>query len=117
MNQQELYGLGFVAWNLELLKQRDSGKKKVEAVVFMAPLRFVWIFQPASNKKGYRIRGNFEAKDYLLQNWGACIDTVFFGKTGQKDMKEQPMREQGNQPIEEREREREREREIVNITR
>jgi hypothetical protein len=44
---------------------------------------------------------NFEPNHAMLAKHHTTLLTPFFGKTGQKDKKEQPMREWGNRLIEE----------------
>jgi hypothetical protein len=93
MNQQELGGLGFVVRKLELLKQRNLGEKKVEAVVFMPPNICLDSSADFESRKITDSRKFRSKKDYLLQNRGHVL-TPFFGKTGQKDKKEQLIRKQ-----------------------
>jgi hypothetical protein len=46
------------------------------------------------------IKQMFEQKYHLLQNWGACVDTIFWKKQGQEGIRKNIRWKEYNRPIE-----------------
>jgi hypothetical protein len=103
MNQHEFWIIGFITWKLKLLKPQDLRERKSQSSCICGPLGFVEILQSTSNRGRYRIRGNFRKKDYLLRNWGACADTVFWKNSSKRIRTSSRWKIECNRLIEERE--------------
>jgi hypothetical protein len=101
IDQQKLWSLGFVAWNLELIWEKERAK----AVVFMASKDLLRFFGWLRNKEDNGFEEISEKKIIYSETWGACVDTVFWEKSMSKGIRwTSRWKTECNRSVEERER-------------